>query len=636
MQNLLPVVVDFETYYDPASGYSLSKMNTEQYVRDPRFQIIGVGLTWAKKQAWITGTKDHIKAQLLKLPWDRVFSLSHNTSFDGFILEDFLGISPYMYGDTLSMARPVHGTNVGGSLDRLSAYYGIGVKGKEVLDAKGKRLEDFTPEELAQYGRYCVNDCVLTGKLFHKLKPHFSATELRVIDMTIKMAVRPRLRINVPLLEGALADLQAQQQRELVEIADLMNVPGFTEEERADGARKVLSSNPKFAEFLESRGVEVPMKPSPSNPEKMTYAFAKTDPGLLELRESDDPLVVSAIEQRMAVKSTIRATRMATFIEVGKRGAIPWPLRYAGAHTNRWSGDWGWNMQNPPKHRDAKAGLREPLRDALGAPPGYVIVAFDSSQIEARVNAWLWGQKDLIELFATGGDPYCAFATTAYGRLITKADITERFVGKGCVLGLGFGMGPPKLKTTLKRPIGGISVDIPLEEAERLVSIYRVTNDKIAAGWKDCQRAIRAMHEGATYTFGVDGQVTATQGQLRLPSGNVLRYPDLQAEPGQFGKQYTYIDREGKKRKYIYGAKTDENIVQSIARDIIAWQGLQIMDRGWPIVGNTHDELISCAPEDQQGQCYDDMESCMKLVPHWAKGCPVSCEGAIARRYGDC
>ena len=140
--SLKTVVLDFETYY--SDEYSLSKMSIEEYVRDPRFQIIGLGLAWGKTRRWLTGTHEQLGTSLASAGWDKTYMVAHNTPFDGFILENVLGISPALYGDTLSMARPVHGVGMSLSLKKLALHYGIGEKGTEVITAKGKRREDFT------------------------------------------------------------------------------------------------------------------------------------------------------------------------------------------------------------------------------------------------------------------------------------------------------------------------------------------------------------------------------------------------------------------------------------------------------------------------------------------------------------
>jgi DNA polymerase bacteriophage-type len=204
-----------------------------------------------------------------------------------------------------------------------------------------------------------------------------------------------------------------------------------------------------------------------------------------------------------------------------------------------------------------------------------------------------------------------------------------------CVLGLGFGMGDRKLQASLKKPMGGVSVSLELDECSRLVNIYRAKNSKIKAGWGECKTAINAMYQGDEFTFGVGAKITTGDGTLLLPSGNTLRYPDLKREKGDKGIQHSYIDRENKKRKRLYGAKLTENVIQSMARDIIAWQAVQLKKLGWQTRGTVHDELLFVVPEDMSEKCCADVDRVMKSVPEWAAGCPISCEGAAAVRYGD-
>jgi len=157
------VTLDFETFYE--AGFSLTNLTTEEYIRDKRFQTIGVGIKIDEAETyWYTG--EQVKEELDKINWKNSILLCHNTQFDGAILSFRYGIIPALYFDTLCMARAIHGVDAGGSLAVLVERYKLGVKGTEVVQAKGKRLEDFTESDLKQYGEYCKNDVELTLKLF--------------------------------------------------------------------------------------------------------------------------------------------------------------------------------------------------------------------------------------------------------------------------------------------------------------------------------------------------------------------------------------------------------------------------------------------------------------------------------------
>lgn len=627
------LIFDAETYYD--DEFSLKKLNPFMYVHDPRFEVIGFALKWEGKGAakWYSGDRAYLQGVLDEIDWSDVIVCAHNTNFDGLILTQHFGIYPAGYIDTLSMARPKFGVEVGGSLAKLAEYFGIGVKGEEVIHAKGKHRADFSTYDLAKYGEYCANDVDLTEHLLHKLSQLVTASEMRVIDLTVRMTVEPVMHLDLPMLEQNLEDIKEKKALALKTAADSMGtLPEFL--------KKELASRDKFAAMLRKLGIEPQMKESataknPDGTPKQTYAFAKTDPFMLELLEHEDEQVQALASTKLGVSSTIAESRTQRLIEAARIGATPFPLKYASAHTNRWGGDFKWNFQNIPKHPNVKKGKREPLRDAMMAPPGYLLHAADSSQVEARVNAWLCGQLDLLDLFASGGDPYCDFGSVAYGRTITKADTIERFVGKGCVLGLGFGMGAKKLRISLKKPIGGVSVDLPEERCQQLVNIYRQKYTKITDFWQECRTAVDCLFRKQSYKFGRNKCLVVGDGCIILPSGNVLYYPDMRREPNEKGGwDYSYIDREGKKRKRIYSTLLVENIVQAIARDILAWQIVQI-GKLYRVVGMVHDEIIVLCKQIDVYDCAKNVADIMSMKPDWAEGCPVTSEGAWGQRYGN-
>jgi len=174
------ITLDWETYYTDKVGFR--SLTTEEYIRHPEFEVIGVGVKVDDAPAvWVThGVKEYLQS----FDWSDSALLCHNTLFDGAILSWCYGIKPGFILDTLCMARALHGVDAGGSLKALAERYKIGTKGEEVIAAKGKRLADFTPEELARYGEYCKNDVELTHKLFNIMAPNFPADEVKLIDMT--------------------------------------------------------------------------------------------------------------------------------------------------------------------------------------------------------------------------------------------------------------------------------------------------------------------------------------------------------------------------------------------------------------------------------------------------------------------
>lgn len=614
------LTVDFETFYDNETGFK--KQTTEEYINDPRFEVIGVAVKEDEgKTEWFSGSHEEIKEWLSKFDWDNSAVLAHNTLFDGAILSWRFGIIPAFYFDTLCMARALHGTEVSGSLKSLSEKYMLGVKGDDASTAIGKRRTDFSPDALSKYGEYCVNDVELTFKLFNKLAADFPVAETELIDMTLRMFTEPSLIVDDGLLNTRLEELRDEKNLLLSGLKGVLDV-GTEEEVRAK-----LASNKKFSELLETMGVQTPKKISPTTG-KETFALAKNDEGFIALQEHPDPTIQQLCSVRLGTKSTIEESRIERFIDVGGRnkGKLPIPLKYYGAHTGRWSGMDAINLQNLPS-RDKK---KKTLKQAIRAPKGYSVVNSDSSQIEARVLAWWAGQNDVVEAFANKEDLYCLDASKVYGRTITKADPVERFVGKTMRLGLGYGTGAAKLRHTLKTQPPG--ADLTEEECKRLVDTWRASNDRIVGLWRECDQALGHLaswpDEGSPYYLGEHKCVVVDKEGIRLPNGLYIRYPGLRMEEGK----YVYDSRKGKTS--IWGGAMVENVVQALARIIVGEQMLAINER-YRVVLTVHDAAVCLIDKGDDG-AVDVISRTMSTPPDWAAGLPVACEVKLADNYGDC
>lgn len=612
------VTLDFETYY--AKDFSLSKMTTEEYVNDARFEVIGVGIKINDEEPyWIT---ENIQDELNKINWAESALLCHNAQFDGAILAFKYGIVPAFYFDTLCMARAIHGVEAGGSLAALAKRYELGEKGTEVLNALGKRRQDFTTETLESYGHYCINDVDLTYALFGRLVSNFPQSELDLIDMTLRMYTQPVFHVDDALLIERLEEVKQEKRTLLRGLMDALDV-GNEEEVRAK-----LASNPQFATLLKESGVEPPMKISPTTG-KETYALAKNDEGFIALTEHEDPFIQQLCSVRLGTKSTIEESRIERFIGIGARnkGRLPIPLKYYGAHTGRWAGADAVNFQNLPS-RDKK---KKALKNSVIAPPGHVVINCDSSQIEARVLAWWAEQKDVTEQFRRGEDVYSIFATKIYGKQISKANPVERFVGKTCILGLGYGTGAAKLRHTLKTQPPG--ADIDEDEAKRIVSVYRSENEKIPDLWRECDRALAHLADWPKntrdYTLGYSPSVKITPNGIQLPNGLHIRYPNLRLSESKF----IYDSRRGVVN--IWGGAMVENIVQALARIIVGEQMLSIRARYRPVL-TVHDAAVVVVPKDEVQEALAFVTQVMSTPPKWAPDLPVACEAKFGESYGDC
>jgi len=603
------ITIDFESAYGGDLGFKTQ--TTEEYVRDPRFEVIGVAVQVNDGEPeWFSGSMTDTAVFLNQFDWANSLALAHNAVFDGFIMSEHFGIKPKGWLDTLSMGRALHGTNVGGSLGVLAEHYGIGVKGEQVKQYINYFRSTFTPEELADYGSYCRNDVTLTWDLFGLMSQGFPKTELRLIDLTIRMFTDPVLRLDEGMLRTHLEN-ERNRKEELLRNFD----------------KDTLMSNPQFADLLREMGVEPPMKKSPATG-KLTYAFAKTDEEFKALLEHPITAVQTLVAARLGTKSTIEESRTERFIGIAQRGPMPVPLRYYAAHTGRWGGDDKLNLQNLPRN--------SPLKHSILAPDGYMMIDSDSSQIEARTLAWLAGQDDLVEAFDRGEDVYKIMASAIYGKAVQEISKDERFVGKTTILGAGYGMGAAKFQAQLKN----FGVVIELDETKRIIDTYRRTYPRITELWKAANGILGAIIGNQSTELGRGGilKVQGTKGIL-LPNGLYLRYPNLRWTTNEEdGKpEYVYDTKKGKATipNRIYGGKVVENVCQALARIVIGDQMLMVAKK-YQVVMTVHDAIACIVPEAEVERAVEYVEMCMRIRPQWGLELPLNCESGSGRSYGEC
>lgn len=669
------ITLDFETYY--GNDFTLSKLTTEAYVRDPRFQTIGVGVkVGSGPSVWMEDAA--FRAWAARVDWSRCAVLCHHTHFDGLILEHHYGIRPGFWFDTLSMSRALH-PETGGSLAKLMVAYGVGEKGHEVELAKNKRREDFTPADWLQYGVYCCGDVEGTLAIFQQMiarenPRRLSDEELWLIDTTIRMYTEPTFVGDEPKLSAFLAEERARKKTLLARLAALP--PDTSEEAVLDAVRARLNSNPKFAALLIELGEDPPRKISPRTGEE-AYAFAKSDPGMQALLEHPRDEIRWVAEARVAVKSTINETRTERFLSCASRGAMPVYLKYCGAHTDRWSGGDGMNMQNL-----VRGGV---LRDSLTAPEDWVIVVADSGAIEARMTAWLAGHTTLVEAFAKNLDIYSAFAAEVYQRPVNRklklADGTEPDevpgrVGKISILGLGYSMGFMKFAATLasagivfseqdaqamglsdflewfrsndkrrarveeapsRMPLAARLVHFAV--AESIVNKYRKTHSPIVELWDTMNDVLGCMDDAdANAVFGPGDCLRVVRHAIIRPNGRALRYPGLENRAEDNGRpSYSYMGgHASKERVRAYGGSMTENLVQALARDVVAEQMLNLRRKyGYHVATMSHDEVVLMVPKAEGERALERAIAEMRTPPSWAPGLPLNAEGGIGATYGE-
>ena len=602
------ITLDFETYYD--KEYGLKKFTTEEYIRDPRFEVIGVAVKADNTMHWCTGTHDEIKTFLQGFDFEHNFALGHNMRFDAAILSWVFDIHPLGLFDTMGMAQIVHGLTESVSLANLSTLYGLGEKGTEVLNAIGKKRSDFTATEMAAYSRYCMNDVELTYKLFHALKNKSTAQELKLIDLTMRMYTEPKLELNKGLLVRHLAEVVDKKEKLLAQ---------------ANVAKEDLMSNPKFAELLRQHGVEPPMKTSPSTGED-TYAFAKTDEGFKELLEHENPTIQVLANARIGNKSTIEETRTENFINIANKGKLPVPLKYSGAVvSHRWSGVDGINLQNLPRTSE--------LRRAICAPKGYKLVASDLSNIELRLAYWFAKSHSKIQQIKDGIDLYKQSASDITSTPYNEVNKDLRFIFKVVNLSGIYGVGANKMHSILKQ--GGVSKE--LNEVKNIIYAYRKANPELVQAWADAGTMLEAIRANQHYTMGNGGIIESYENEGMLkPNGMVLHLPNLRKLQTATGESWAYDKLMGRSiiPEYIHPAKVFQRCIQSLARDIIAEQLIQVSKK-YPVVMTVHDELVMLCKESEVDECKAYVEKCMTTAPEWCSDLPLGCEVGVGDNYMD-
>lgn len=643
------ITIDFETRWSK-KDYTLSKMTTEEYIRDKKFTAFGACVHVygsGDDIRWISGRD--LPEFFSGVDWGRTAVLAHNAQFDISILEWVYDSHPAFIFDTLSMARALRGVEVGNSLARLAKDFGLPEKGTAVHSTDGiHKLHPALERELAEY---CKHDVFLCEEIFKRLVDAYPQKELRLIDMTLKMYTRPVLVLDPNMLADAI--LEEKEKRD-----ELLQRLGVEETS--------LASNPKFAALLEALGVAAPTKTSKTTG-KQTLALAKNDAMFQALLNGEREDVALLCEARLRVKSTTERTRAQRFLDISKRGSLPVPLSYYGAATGRWTAAKGSaiNMQN------LKRGSF--LRKAVMAPEGNSLVVGDLSQIEPRVLAWLSDYTEMLDIFRAGGDPYAAFGAQMFNipGLSKESHPDLRQSAKSALLGCGYGLGwasfasqlltgflgaPPvrydmafakKLGVTKEAVERFIEWDenvIKMREiphtctekellihcmaAKKIIDIYRSTATPVVDLWSMFGALIESsLYKGREYTYKC---LTFKKEEIVLPSGMSLLYPDLKPTKDEKGRmQWTY----GPDSTKLYAGKITNNVTQGVARCVMTDGMLRVAKR-YPVKGTVHDELIAVVPDAQVEDAKTWVLAQMTMEPRYMPGIPLEADGGAHRRYG--
>lgn len=668
------LILDFETYFD--TDYTLSKLSTVEYVQNVQFDFLGCGFGNMHETLFVP--KPKLNEYIAYLQTDENYGknfdknitvVAKNCKFDMLILSTKFNIIPPYIIDIDDLLRH-YDARMSHKMKDVAPMFGLQPKG-DTNQFKGLHYEEMSNTQTEALATYCKKDVQIETDLFKSLLPQTSnpTVEIPIARHTLGLYLTPSFVFDFK----KAGELEAKM---LMELENIIDATGFT--------KKQLSSNLDFVRILQAalpEGEQVPTKPGKpgKNMTKLLLgmpgvipAFAKDDPGFQDLLLNPVVNVRNLCKARQAVKSwplhIKRINNMADQADASG-GLLRVPLHYYGGHTGRWSGGEGINLQNLGGRGRAGSGthpLIAAMRSLLTAPDGSMLGIADSAQIEARLLAWLAGQDDLTEGFAKGEDIYSVFASDLFQCFVYKAleddpPLIKAFMkikrgfGKDAILGCGYGMGAAKfhqrcIANENLRPLFD-SGEYNFAFIDKLIKTYRTTYAKIPQFWQSVEKAfkwvIKYPHEQVQVCIqkkDINDIVSQSDFlafwnnngtvHLRLPSGRELTYRHCALKKTTKGSEIRWH------WGHLWGGSITENVVQSVARDLLAWWILEMEKVGLNVIFTNHDEIMCMLlndsaepPPTSADMGLDDMLAIMRTGPDWAAGLPLDAEGCLSECY---
>ncbi|MBZ5212946.1 DNA polymerase [Bacillus paralicheniformis] len=640
--------IDIETY----SSVDLLKSGVYAYTEAPDFEILLFAYAWDDEPTKIVDL-----AQGENLPYEVMSALvssklikkAFNANFERVCIAKHFNL---LLPINQWRCTAVHATTLGlpGNLDgvakvlkleaqkdasgkSLIRYFSVPCKPTKTNGGRTRNLPEHDPEKWEQFKAYCVQDVEVEraiGKKLSKFQPMESEQRLWVLDQEINDR---GVRVDVDLVRHAIACDAAYQEKLVSEAKELTGLPN-------------PNSAAQLKQWLEDQGLTV-------------TSLAKDNiPKLIESTEDEDVKRVLQLRQEMSKTSVkkYQAMEKALCPDGRIRGLLQF---YGASRTGRWAGRLV-QVQNLPQNKIAdldtarellKGGYYEAIELLYGQVPfvlsqlvrtafipseGNEFYVSDFSAIEARVIAWLAGEKWRLDVFNTHGKIYEASAAQMFKipiESITKGS-PERQKGKVAELALGYQGGKGALIQ-----MGALDMGLSEDELPDLVETWRTANKKIVKFWYDVEAAaIKAVNEKTIVKLQHGLCFSCESGILfiQLPSGRRLAYanPKLEIDK-RFGKKaLTY---EGKTttgkwgRLNTYGGKLVENIVQAAARDCLAVALMRLDEAGHKTVMHVHDEAVLDAPKGRDE--LEQVEAIMGRPISWAEGLPLTADGFVTNYY---
>jgi DNA polymerase len=646
-------VLDFET----RSGADLTKLGAHRYAEDPTTELACA--VWSPAPGEFSGGlgrdpewRDRFVAGIEGMGQDGRI-VAHNAGFERAIWRHCMPWVPLPSIDRWDCtAARAAAIGLPRSLEHVNLVLGLqqqkDIEGRKLMLALAKpragKFKSPTIQELERLLAYCEQD-VRAERELDGILPALHPLDRAAWELDILLNERG-VAFDREHCENAIATMTILQTRELARFQQLTGLDK-------------PSKRAKFQAWLNERGVPARDTQADTMAAIADGKWPAGKPAPVEVREACG--IVRALGRSSITKYRSALDRQCL------DGRARDLLVFCGASTGRWTGS-GFQPQNMPrgKIKDADAAaravaLRDPdaieilygdpaellshsVRGIVIAGPGRTLSVCDWSSVEARVTAWVSGDRGLLDDFRAGRDPYVSMARVIFD-LVPEAIVTpeQRFVGKIAILGLGYGMGAEKFMATCAKQGRAIATDL----AKHTVDAYRTRfRDSIVAAWYKLEKASMGATrdpsgrgvQAARTVWALGRKAGLPVLTCRLPSGRSLHYwqprvapkmtPWGERRPALFHWSVNSLTREWSESD-AYGGLLLENVVQAISRDLLAVAHPVIEAAGMPVVLHVHDEVVAETKCDRAAE----LAVIMSTPPTWAADLPLAAAGWSGRRY---
>ena len=634
--------IDIETY----SSVDLAKSGVYRYTESPDFAILifGYSVDGGEVQVVDLTCGETIPLEVVNALMDEdVTKWAFNAQFERICLSKWLGLPPGQYLDPKSWRCTMV----------WSAYMGLPLSLEGTGAVLGLEKQKLTEgKDLIRYFCQPCKPTAANGGRTRNLPEHaldkwerFKAYNRR--DVESEMAIQEKLA-KFPVPEEVWEEYQLDQRINdrgvALDMDFVRQAIRFDEHSRSELMRLMQEltelENPnsvmQMKNWLSSQGLE-----TDTLGKKAVDALLKEAPP--ELKE------VLRLRQQLAKSSVRKYTAMENVVcgDGRARGMFQF---YGANRTGRWAGRLIQLHNLVQTHisdlAEARSLVRcgnlaalemlypsipevlsELIRTAFVPKAGCKFIVADFAAIEARVIAWLAGERWRQEVFESGGDIYCASASQMFHVPVEKNGVNGHLRQKGKIaeLALGYGGSVGALKA-----MGALEMGLEEEELQPLVSAWKSSNPNIVKLWWDVDRAAKTAvkDRSSTETHGIRFSCQSGMLFITLPSDRRLSYVKPRIGENRFGSDCITYEGIGSTKKWerieSYGPKLVENIVQAISRDLLSHAMRRLDAMGYNIVMHVHDEVVIEAPVDVS---VDDICAVMSQPPPWAKGLLLRADG---------